>query len=137
MFCYCLYGWGLSIIAAPLLYWAIAYFIAAFLVVAVNYSLLVAIPTTLGAGLFIATPLVLDTAIARGNDYLQSLANMARGGFLYAIFGFVISLLWFSPLFWSKREMGKKEFNRLQIFGFLTVNSWLGLSLGWLLGRWY
>jgi len=138
MFCYCLYGWGLSVIMSPFLYWAIALGISAFLVMAINYSLILAVPITIGATVFIISPLALDAAIIRGNEYVQAIANtISKRGGLFVASIVVMAILWFSPLFWSNREMARNGFTKMQIFWFLTIVSWLGLGLGWLLGRWY
>jgi len=137
MFCYCLYGWGLVIINAPLLYWAIALGIAAFLSMAVTYSFITSIPATLAASVFVVTPMTLDVTIIRGNEFLQALANNFRNMFLFGILAFTISLFWFSPLFWSHRSLEKTDLSKWQIIGFLTAFSWLGLGLGRLMGIWY
>ncbi len=137
MVCYCLYGWGLVIISAPLLYWAIALGIAAFLSMTVTYSFVVSIPATLVASIFVVTPLALDVSIIRGNDFFQAFANNFRNMFLFGILAFTISLLWFSPLFWSNRVLAESNLTIKQIIGFLTAFSWLGLGLGRLLGIWY
>ncbi len=122
---------------SPLLYWAIALGIAAFLVMTVNYSLILAVPVTIGVSVFILSPLALNTAINRGNEQIQAIANLAGQGALFIAFTVVMAIIWFSPLFWSNREMVRREFSRTQTFWFLTITSWIGLGLGWLLGRWY
>jgi hypothetical protein len=137
MFCYCLYGWGLVIISAPLLYWAIALGIAVLLSIAVTYSFLASIPATLAASVLVITPMTLDVSIIRGNLFLQALANNFRNMFLFGVLAFTISLMWFSPLFWTHRSLVKTNLSKRQIAGFLTAFSWLGLGLGRLLGIWY
>lgn len=137
MLCYCLYGWGLTTISAPLLYWAIALGIAAFLSMSITYSFLASLPAILAASIFVITPLILDVSLIRGNETLQTFANNFRNMFLFGILAFVIAMLWFSPLFWSNRVLAKTDLNNKHIIGFLTGSSWLGLGLGRILGIWY
>jgi len=135
--CYCLYGWGLTIISAPFLYWAIALGIGAFLSMTVTYSFIVSLPTTLLASIFVVTPLALNVVIIRGNDFLVEFANRFSNIFLFGILATVIAMLWFSSLFWSHRVLNKTDLSTRQIIGILTGCSWLGLGLGRLLGIWY
>jgi hypothetical protein len=134
---YGLYGWGLTVISAPLLYWAIALGIAAFLSMAVSYSFVALIPTTLAASVFVLTPLALDVVVIRGTEAFQTFANNFRHVFLFGVLAFVIALLWFSPLFWTHRVLQKLDLGRKQIIGVLTGCSWIGLGVGRLLGIWY
>lgn len=134
---YSLYGWGLTVISAPLLYWAIALGIGAFLSMAVSYSFVALIPTTLAASVFVLTPLALDVVVIRGNEAFQTFANNFRSMFLFLILAFIVALLLFSPLFWTHRVLQKLDLGRRQIIGILAGCSWIGLGVGRLLGIWY
>ncbi len=135
LFWYILYGWGLSAINSPPLYWLIAFCIAAGIVAAMISTLLLAVPASLALSWAIAMPLALETAIFKGNEQIQNLANTFRTGALFFALALVLATFWFSPLFWAKRQMAVKGFSRVQIFWYLTVVSWLGLGLGLLLGK--
>ncbi len=137
VFCYYLYGWGLRVNVAPPLYWIMALIIAAFLSLTITYSLLLSIPATLAASALIVTNLALDVSIIRGTEAFQAFANNFRDKFLFSILAFVISMLWFSPLFWSNQTMSTKGMGKNQIIAVLIGLSWLGLGLGWLMGQWY
>ncbi len=135
--CYFLYGWGLTIITAPLLYWAIALGIGAFLSLAVSYSFIVSLPTILLASIFVVTPLALNVVIIRGNDFLVEFANRFSNILLFGILATVIAMLWFSPLFWAHRVLIKTDLSTRKVIGILIGCSWLGLGLGRLWGIWH
>ncbi|AFY72731.1 hypothetical protein Syn7502_00581 [Synechococcus sp. PCC 7502] len=137
IFFYCLYGWGLTVISAPILYWAIAFGASAFLSMTITYSFLVSLPTILLASIFVITPLLLDVSVIRGGDVLLLLVNNFRNVFLFATLAVVIAMLWFSPLFWSHRVLKTSDLSTKKIIGILTFCSWVGLGLGRLLGIWY
>ena len=131
---YCLYGWALTVISAPLLYWAISLGASAFLGFAVTYSLLLCIPTILSASIFVVTPIALNVIVIRvSEEFANSFQNM----FLFGTLAFAIAILWFSPLFWSNRVLAKSSLSQKQVIGFLTGCSWLGIGLGRILGVWY
>jgi hypothetical protein len=131
---YCLYGWGLTVISAPLLYWAIALAVSVFLGMVVTYSFLICIPAILAASIFVVTPLALNVIVIRGSE---EFANSFQNMFLFGTLTFAIAILWFSPLFWSNRVLAKNSLSQKQVIGFLTGCSWVGLGLGRILGVWY
>jgi len=138
MLWYSLYGWGLSTTVSPFLYWLFAAAIAISLSASIVSALLVAVPLTLAASFLVAAPLALNAAIVKGNEYIQIVANrLSTNNWLFFALAAVLALLWFSPLFWAKRQMSQRGFNRSQTLGLLIFFSLLGLSLGWLLGRFY
>ncbi len=135
LFWYIVYGWGLVEIKAPLLYWLAALGIGIFLNAAIIGYLFIAVPAILAVSWAVAVPLALETAIVKGNEQIQNLANTFRSGVLFFSLAFVLAAFWFSPLFWTQRQMLGKGFSRNQTFWYLTVISYLGLGLGWALGR--
>jgi hypothetical protein len=136
IFWYALYGWGLSAVISPLSSWLIAIAIAAFLAAAVNIALLLALPATLATTWLVGLPLALNTAIYKGNDRIEAIANTFSSGIAFAIMTFIVAAFWFSPLFWMKWWMHKNGFHRFQIFWAIALSSWIGLGFGWLIGRW-
>ncbi|WP_019498060.1 hypothetical protein [Pseudanabaena sp. PCC 6802] len=139
---YTLYGWELSVVVSPLSSWLIAAAIAAFLAAAINIALLLAIPGILAATWLVGLPLALNTALIKGtawsrdDDRVIALVNTLGSGITFIVMTFILSAFWFSPLFWAKWQMTKKGFHRIQIFWTITFSSWVGLGLGWLIGRW-
>ncbi len=134
---YTLYGWELSAVTSPLLSWGIAIAIAAFLAAAVNIALLLAVPATLVITWLVGLPLALDTALVKGNEQVETFARtLGSNGLAFAALTFILAAFWFSPLFWAKWQMTKNGFRRNQIFWTIALSSWLGLGLGWIIGRW-
>jgi hypothetical protein len=139
---YALYGWELSVVNSPLFSWLTAAAIAAMLAAAINIALLIAIPGTLAATWLVGLPLALNTILIKGtawsrdDDQVLALVNTLGSGITFVVMTFILAACWFSPLFWAKWRMTKKGFHRLQIFWTITLSSWVGLGLGWLIGRW-
>lgn len=134
---YTLYGWGLSVESPPLLSWGIAGAIAAFLAAAINIAWLLAIPATFAVTWLVGLPLAQSTALLKGNEQVETFARtLSSNGIAFAALSFILAAFWFSPLFWAKWQMTKNGFHRNQIFWTITISSWLGLGLGWLIGRW-
>jgi hypothetical protein len=134
---YTLYGWALSVLSSPLLSWGIASAIAAFLAAAINIALLLAVPATLAITWLVGLPLALNTALVKGNEQVETFTRtLGTNGITFAALTFILASFWFSPLFWAKWQMTKNGFRRNQIFWTITLSSWLGLGLGWLIGRW-
>jgi hypothetical protein len=133
---YTLYGWGLSAVSSPLMSWGIASAIAAFLAAAINIAWLLAVPATLAITWLVGLPLALNTAVVKGNEQVENIANVLGSGIGFLGSTFLLAAFWFSPLFWAKWEMTKRGFRRNHIFWTITISSWLGLGLGWIIGRW-
>ncbi|NKB17017.1 MAG: hypothetical protein HC770_00975 [Pseudanabaena sp. CRU_2_10] len=133
---YTIYGWALSMLSSPLLSWGIASAIAAFLAAAINIAWLLAVPATLAVTWLVGLPLALNTAVVKGNEQVENIANVLGSGIGFLGSTFLLAAFWFSPLFWAKWQMTKNGFHRNQIFWAITFSSWLGLGLGWVIGRW-
>jgi hypothetical protein len=139
---YTLYGWELSVVNSPLFSWLIAAAIAAFLAAAINIALLLAVPSTLAATWLVGLPLALNAALIKGtawskdDEQVIDLVNTLGSGITFIVMTFILAAFWFSPLFWAKLQMTKKGFHRIQIFWTIALSSWVGLGLGWLIGRW-
>jgi hypothetical protein len=135
---YSLYGWSLSTTISPPLYWLVAAAIALSLSAAIISAFLLAVPVTLALSYLVAAPLALNAAIFKGNEQVFGLANtFSTRPTLFFALALILALFWFSPLFWSKRQMAERGFSRNQTFWILTTFSWVGLGLGWLIGRFY
>jgi len=137
---YLLYSLGLWAAHQLPLDWLIAVTTATLLAAAIATSQLLSIPLFLLATWLLAVRLLIDSLIARGSEDFgqlvhRSLNNGWQGMAISAALTLLLSLFWFSPLFFVERRMRRRHFLRGRIFLSLAIASWSGLGLGWLISR--